>query len=250
MDYDKVIKSLLDGHDVFSETGRKKAYQKCIEYADAHLEKSPQYNKFVAKAAKYLKQVPVVKAVIKQLVQANGTERLHLIYTDANGPVLTGNRTALRYLASILHHLSRAELDGDHIHFYYHEAPLFGESYPLTVYVEADEWFDKNAVAEEDGEEEEEFEKRDVNPERITAFLVVHETPPGLLITKNTIYKVLSCEKYDGQKAWKKSIREDSGRMYVLRFNDDDNKPTALAVDLDDGDLIFFSDKNLKQVLP
>jgi hypothetical protein len=252
MDYTKTVNRITKGFDLTTETGRKKAFMKCMEYADRKLSKSIEYNSFMKYVANAFEQTPIVKDIVKQIVITTGKERLHLTYSDGNGPILTGNKSGLQYLSKVVEKLSESEMAGDHIHFYNQEPPLYGSSYPITVYYENDKWFEDygaDDASKAEASENETVVTRDIIPEDVLALLITEEAPPGILISKNVLYRVFSCEKLQDQKVWAKNIKDNSDRMYIFKFIDDDGQAQKLAVDLDDDEIMFFNESQLRQFL-
>jgi len=251
MNYDKIIEQLVSEFELNSDTGRKKAYEKCIEYADYNLDNTLDYNLFLDIAGERLKQDPVRKDIARRLVNQSAEEKLHLTYSKESGPVLTGNASGLSYLSDIIKNLSEATMSGEHSHFYYHEPPLQGNSYPLTIYLEDDDWFAKHAsndkICDKNGSTKHKF--RDINIEKIEAFLLCDKVPLELMMTPNKIYKVASCEKYKGQDVWVKEVREQTDRTFVFKFERDDGGLQELALDLDDRTVFFLTKDDLSQLI-
>ena len=250
MDYDKIIKQLISKFDFDSETDRKKAYQKCIEYADQKLDYTFHYNPFVEKAAETLGQETIRKDISRRMVEESGDEKLHLIYSKESGPELTGNASGLSYLSEVMKKLSEATMNGEHAHFFYGEPPLYGNSYPLTIYLEGDDWFRK--IDQDDkkkkGNRKTEYKHRDIDIDKIVAFLVSDRVPPDFMMTPNKIYKISSCEKYKDQDVWIKKIRETTDRLFIFKFTRDDDEIEEIALDLDDEKVLFFAKDDLTQL--
>lgn len=250
MDYDKIIKQLISEFELDSETDRKKAYQKCIEYADQNLDYTIDYNPFVEKAAETLGQVTIRKDISRRMIQESGDEKLHLINSKESGPVLTGNASGLSYLSKVIKNLSEETTNGEHSHFFYGEPPLYGTSYPLTIYLEGDDWFRK--FGQDDKKKQKnsktEYKHRDIDIDKIVAFLISDKVPPELLITPNKIYKVSSCEKYNDKDVWLKKIREKTDRIFIFQFRKDDNEIEEIGLDLDDEKVLFFTKDDLTQL--
>ncbi|MHC4568530.1 MAG: hypothetical protein ACYTE3_22555 [Planctomycetota bacterium] len=251
MDYRNIIEQLIAEYDLDSDVGRKKAYEKCIEYADCDLDFTPDYNPFLDAAAERLGQEPVRKDIARRMTRKSGTEKLHLIYSEEVGPVLTGNATGLSYLSEVLKGLSNATINGEHSHFYDGEPPLYGNSYPLTIYFEDDEWFARHARGEEANEENgsTEHEQRDVDVDKIEAFMLRGKVIVDPMMTPGKIYKVSTCHKYHKQDVWVKKIREQEDRVFIFDFNRDDGEPQQLALDLDDKEVLFFTEEHLTQLV-
>ena len=251
MDYEKILKQLISKFEIDSETDRKKAYQKCIEYADQNLDNTFHYNPFIKKVAETLGQVPIRKDISRRIVVESGNEKLHLIYSKESGPQLTGNASGLSFFSEVLKKLSEATMNGEHAHFFYGEPPLYGNSYPLTIYLESDDWFRK--IDQDDKKKQKnsktEYKHRDIDTEKIVAFLISDKVPSELLITPNKIYKVSSSEKYEDKDVWFKKIREETDRVYIFQFRRDDNEIEEIGLDIDDEKVLFFTKDNLSQLV-
>lgn len=248
MEYKNLIEKLISGFDLKSEIDRRRAYLKCIEYANENFDFSPDYNPFIAAAANVLGQKPVVVDFLKKTVEETGDEKIYLTFIEDTGPEMTCNRTGFIYLSKLLYQMSQAKAGGEHIHLSYGEPPLCGDSFPINIYFENEEWFEKNVETDNNDDGAEETEVRDINPEEIVAFLIINDVPPPLLMSKAKIYRVLSVDKYGEQKVWNKSIREDKERMFIFTFKRDDGEEQELALDLDDDSVIFFTRAELEQI--
>jgi hypothetical protein len=51
MDYLRIVEDLVSEYDLDTETGRKKAYVKCHDYAGEHIPTHREYNAFMEVAA-------------------------------------------------------------------------------------------------------------------------------------------------------------------------------------------------------
>lgn len=251
MDYDKIIEQLISEFELDSKIGRKKAYQKCIEYADLNLDDTSDYNPFVTRASEMLGQEKIHRDIARRTVEESGDEKLHLTYSKETGPVLTGNASGLSYLSRVIKNLSEAKINSEHSHFYYGEPPLYGNSYPLIVYLEDDDWFVKHA--QDDKKEGRngttKYKCRDIDVDKIVAFLVCGRVPPDFMMTQNKIYKVSSCEKYKDQDVWVKEIRGATDRVFTFKFRRDDDEIEEIALDLDDKTVLFFTKDDLTQLV-
>ena len=247
MNIKKTINNLVEGFNLSLESERAKAYRKCIAYAERELADNIVYNKFLQSAASKLRQTPVIKNIAEELAPPPDTKsKLHLTYSETSGPCLTGNSCGLKYLSDIICNLSNSKLIGEHIHLYDEEFPMYGDSYPLTIYFESDDWFEKYAKrsTEEDTKEaEEDIKERNLNIQKLVGFLVITEPPPTMPIISNKIYKILSFEPYTDQKVWSKNIRESKERMYVFSFVNDDGVKDKFAFDIDDSAIIIFDNE-------
>lgn len=241
------LKQILSKHDLQSEEARKKAYQECGKYADENIPNNVEYNAFMEKAAKKLNQTMIRKDTVKANIEESGREKLHLTYSPEGGPVLTGNQEGLVYLSKLAHQLAQAKEQGGHTHLYAGDPPLFGDSYPLTIYYEEDQWFWRYSK-EDQKIPKTNIPERSINPDRIYAFLVTDRVPPTLPFSANRIYKVLSVEKYQDQSVWIKQIREDRNRVYVVSFINNQDQKWRYGVDLDDPDVIFLREEDCTQL--
>ncbi len=244
-DYQTIINSLIAHYDIKSDTGRKKAYNACYEYAEKELDDSIDFNYFMKLAGKQTSQAPVMRNPLR-LVHSDGTEKVHLEYNNESGPCLTANTSGLAYLAKALALLSESKLRGDHIHFNYREFPLAEQSYPLTVYYEEDEWF-RDQVQNETADQQtlEENPENQIDPKQIKAFMITGQIPPDLFLTPYVIYPVRTVEKLEDQDTWSKTIKEDGRKMYCFEFLNDEGAITSLGLDLDDREVIFFTAEHL-----
>lgn len=251
MDYKNVIETLISGFDINSEFGRKTAYKKCIEYATKNLKEPQDFNSFVAQSAKMLNQLPVRKDVAAKSTPTSGEEKLHLTYSQQTGPVLTGNKSGLSYLSRLLNNLSSSEEMGEHTHLYHGQFPMYGETFPLTIYIENDFWFFKYANKSPETEKVPAVKRqqRDIEPSSIIAFVVFDNVPAQMPIIRGNIYKVQSFAKYQDQKVWVKGISEQSDRLYVFEFCDEDNAHQQLALDLDDPTVLFIVERDIKKLI-
>jgi hypothetical protein len=251
MDHFKKINELISAFDLTKRSEVNKAYRRCLDYADEHLSGDMQCNTFLNKAAELLNQPKVLKNSAEQKAIAHEESKIYLYFSEANGPCLAGNADGLKYLSEVTQSLSHSSLPGEHIHLYYEEFPLYGDSYPLTIYVENDEWFEKYALKEsEENKEEsnEEVSKRNVDLNTLYAFMANTGPPPNMPLISNKIYTIISHEPYIDQKAWSKSIREDKSRMIVARFLNEDDEEDYFAFDIDDKAIILFKEDDLIQI--
>lgn len=249
MNYDRIINKITSKFNLESDVEKQKAYQKCIEYSDQNLDGTSDYNPFLKRAADMLGQDPVRKDMARGNIEPSGEEKLHLTYSKTSGPVLTGNASGLSYLSEVIKELSEAEISGEHSHFYYNEPPLYGNSYPLTIYLEDDNWFAEHAQVDEAEEKSDEVKYKDINVNEIMAFMISDKIPPSSMMRTQKIYKVLSCEKYSSQDIWIKKIREQTDRIFVFEFKRDDGQFQELGLDLDDDTIFFLTKDELNQLI-
>jgi len=251
MDYKREIGGVIKEFDVSSEESRKKAYNKCIEYAKEKFKSGKDFNSFIGQAAEMLGQVAVRKDVIAESVLASGGEKLNLVYTPQTGPVLTGNKTGLSYLSNLLANLAGSKEPGMHTHLFADQFPMTGQTYPLTVYIEDDKWFLEVAQKSEQAEKAPaaQFPRRDIEPDEIIAFSVLGALPPMLPVVAGNIYKVLSCEKYKDQDVLQKFISEKSDRLFVFEFDSAEGAAKQMALDLDDPAVLFITRREIKKLV-
>jgi len=250
MDFKSTIENLIAEFDINSELGSKKAYTMCLDYAKKNFKDPKEFNSFVSEAAKILDQPPIRKDVSAESTLSSGDEKLRLEYSNQNGPVLTGNKSGLLYLSRLLANLSNSEENGDHTHLYHDEFPMFGKTFPLTIYLENDFWFFKyaNEPSETDNTAKLEYQKRDIDPNSIVAFVVFDNVPPTFPIIRGNIYKVQSCSKYKNQKVWVKGIKGESDKLYVFKFKDDNGVVNQFALDLDDPRVLFITQNDIEKL--
>jgi hypothetical protein len=248
--YQEAVDAIGTEYDLSSDLGRRKAFDACRRYADEKLASSVDYSYFMSLAANKLGCDPVIRSILR-LVPSDGSEKITLRYTEDGGPCLSANRNGLIYLSRAFAILATSRLSGDHFHFRYHEFPMVGRSFPLTIYLDDDAWFSE--FCKEDAAEDAattEPPTRDVDPSRVRALIIADKVPEQLLMTPGNVYVVHRTAQLLEQQTWKKSIRESTERMYVFEFRNDDGELTALALDLDDQGIVFLTEENLKQVGP
>lgn len=247
MKYKKEMESILSKHDLQQEEGRKAAYQECSRFAENAIADNKAFNDFMKRAAKKLDQVPVRKDLTKGGIRETGQEKLHLTYSQETGPVLTGNKEGLNYLSQIVQQLSALETPGEHTHFYMGEHPLFGDSYPLTVYYEDEAWFWRYSKRTPE-EKEYKIPERSIDPVGIHAFLIMDPVPPTMPFSGNKVYLVQSVERYKDQAVWIKRIREELTRVYVVTFINDQGQPFRYGIDLDDQSVVLLRREDCQQL--
>lgn len=254
MKYQDLIIEIINGFNLESELDRRKAYNKCIEYADDHLDDSEEYNPFIAEAAELLSQTRLFKDFMKNSIKTTGNEKLQLAYTENTGHEIIGNPDGLLYLSRVLRNLSKSQLPGEHVSFFYNKFPLFGESFPFTVFHEDDKWFEQEAITEDEVTDAVAYvpniDMREIDPALVVGILPTGLTPPPLLMTKGKLYKVIAFRKYKNEMIWKKELREgDISRMFIFTFLRDDGDSQELALDLDDDSFVLVTQDDLAQFL-
>jgi len=248
-DYKRVIGNLISQFNVGSDADRKKAYDRCIEYAREKFKAASDFNLFVSQAAEMLGQVPCRRDVIAESVKSAGDEKLHLAYSPQTGPVLTGNKSGLSYLAGLLSNLASSTKPGEHTHLFAGEFPMCEKTFPLTIYIEENGWFvEADKPVETQQAPAVENPQRKLDAGEVIAFAVLGNLPPTLPVVAGDIYKVLSCEKYKDQNAWIKEIREKSDRLFVFEFISADGATQRFALDLDDPAVLFITRRDVKKL--
>ena len=246
MDQSRVVKRLLAKYDLASEVGRKRAYQKCEDYADEHFPGRVEYNAFMEAVADKL-GMPSRRKVsfAKEIGDVPENGKLHMTYVSQVGPELTGNAEGLRCLAALVAELAKQAIEHDHAHLYADSPPMWGDTYPLTIYHEPNAWFEQLGAEEE---KESQIAARDIDPSDIVALCVLGEIPPDMLLTKRRLYRVLSVKAYKGQKVWEKRIRDEDERLFLFTLINDEGAHESFGFDLDDPELLPFSRREIAEV--
>ncbi len=247
MNHEKELGSIIKKYDLDSDVQRKQAYLECVSYADAHYANTLEIDAFLKEAAGILNQQEhIVRDAIYSMVPCDEPEKVNLECLESNGPTMTANRSGLLYLSSLLLNLSKAAMTGERVHLWRDKPPMTGKTCPLTVVLEDDAWFSKPVETNDAGQKQEQvIEQRDIDPFTIVGVVFTRPAPPTFQIRPLHFYKVINAEKYADQKVWKKKFRETSGRLYVFTFLDDANVTARYALDLDDKEIFFLSQKDL-----
>ncbi len=250
MDYQNLIERLTSGVDISTESGKKAAYNKCLDYALDNIKSPKEFNSFMAQASELLGQITSRRDVAAETTQLTGDEKLHLAYSDKSGPALTGNKSGLLYLSRLLVNLAESEEPEEHTHLYYDEPPMSGKTFPLTIYLEDDTWFSKyaNEALEKVQVPAEKISQRDIEPGTIAAFVVFEKVPSEFPLLSGNIYKVLSNAKYKNQEVWVKGISEQSDRLFVFDFTSDEGTTQKVALDLDDPAVLFLKKSDIEKL--
>ena len=248
MKYEKELDSIIKIYDLDSDEQRKQAYIECVKYADAHYANTCEINPFLTEAAEILKhQDYFVKDAIYSMTPFDNTEKVNMECSKSNGPTITANRSGLIYLSKLLLNLSKANATGDHVHLRCDKRPMTGKSFPLTIFFENDAWFSKHVDTEDAVQKQEQvIVQREIDPFSIVGVVFTRPAPPTFQIRPLNFYKVLHTEKYTDQKVWKRKLRETNIRLYVFTFLDDSNVTVKYALDLDDKEIFFLSQKDLR----
>jgi hypothetical protein len=247
MDYARVVQSLIGAYDLSNETERKKAYQKCEEYAGRHLPARLEFNAFMQVVAEKLGIASTRRNDFRDSVGDVPEEaKLYLTYRPKVGPELTGNADGLRYLAALLAELAEQAVEHDHVHLDPGALAMYGKTYPLTIYHEPDGWFGQ--LEEQEGEKgpgEPDIAARDIPPYEIAALCLLANVPPELLLTRHKLYRVLFVDVCKEEGIWKKCIRQSRTRLFLFTLVNDDNTPQHFGFDLDDPEVLFFTHQDV-----
>ena len=255
----RVLDELLAGVDMANEVAKKQAYNRCREYAQDELADDANVNSFMAMASERLGQTRIHFRVVESMVQMPEDARLHLTYTEEDGPCLTGNSSGLRYLSDLAAALSSAPSPHEHVHLYQETPPMFGNSFALTLYNEPDEWLDQHGIAPDDantnGTTDDTTEPpRETAVDSIAAieFFEGQPLPPPFLFSFDKLYRVVKSRPYSGEKVWAKKIGLEKGtaRVHIFSIHDDSGALFDIALHLDDPDVRYFTRRDLEQVMP
>ena len=244
MDQLRVVDDLIAEYDLSQETGRKRAYRKCEEYATEHIAGRVEYNAFMGAVSEKL-GMPATRrdSFVEELGEVPENAKLYLRYSRA-GPELTGNAEGLRYLAALVTELADQSIEDDHAHLYAGRPPMYGNTYPLIIYHEPDAWFERL----EAGQEEPSIAVRNIEPSEVVALCLLGSIPPGMLLTKQRLYRVLAVRAYDGHEIWEKRIREENERFFIFTIINDDGVQESFGFDLDDSEVLLFSRQDIAGV--
>jgi len=247
MNYEEELDSIIKKYDLDSDVQRKQAYLECVSYAGAHYAGTLEIQAFLKEAAGILNQQEhVVRDAIYSMVPCDEPEKVNLECLESNGPTMTANRSGLLYLSSLLLNLSKSAMTGEHVHLWRDKRPMTGRTCPLTVVLEDDAWFSKPCETGDAGQKQEQgIEQRDIDPFSIVGVVFIRPALPTFQVRPLQFYKVIHAEKYTDQKVWKKKFRETRSRLYVFTFMDDANVTARYALDLDDKEIFFLSEKDL-----
>lgn len=248
-EWDRVIEELSTGMDLSRPEGREAAYAECIQYAEKQMAGDLKCNLFLAHAAAKLGASQVMRDVVREMVPLSDQALLHLGYDPVEGPVITGNREGLQYLSNLLKVLSQAPMLGEHAHLFWDEAPFYGETSGLAVYLEDDDWFVDSAFDYANGEEDSVSLRREISGDRVMAVQFLYPLSSSLRVSPSKIYVVQETVKQCGDEVWQKPIREDNSRMWVFTIRDDQGRSLRVGLDLDDPEINFLGRDDLAQFL-
>jgi hypothetical protein len=264
-EYNRLLEGLLVGVNMEDDVSRKMGYNSCLAYAQQELDADPDVNQFIAMAAQRLGQVRVHLGVVKGIVSMPEEARLHLRYAPQGGPTLTGNADGLHYLSDLCAALAdfpapSSEGPEEHVHLYENEAPMFGQSYGLTIYHSSDEWFDRHAVAPDAAETDAEDAPsatpppREITPDQVAAIEFFQDgnlpLPPTLYLRYDKLYRVIDQQQHHADDAvWVKRLsEEEDDRMCVFSIRDDAQERFEIALHLDDPSIQYFTKSDLEQI--
>jgi len=268
-----LLDGLLAAEDVSDEVGRRRAYRHCLAHAREAMEDDPAVNLFLALAAECTGQARAHLSVVQGMVRLAGGARLCLTYSDEGGPALVGNADGLRYLSDLAATLADAHMLGEHVHLNPDEGATTAYSYPLTLSLTDDAWFERlaqEAESEEEGEAEEDGAedpqdavpvRREIEPADVAALcFLLHSgegpgaLPPMLPLSPGRLYRVRAIRPHEaGERAWAKypgglDEEEAAPRMTLFTLRDDDHEQFEIALHLDDPDLHYFTRRDLEQI--
>ncbi len=249
-DYARIVESLIGKYDLNNETEKKKAYRKCQEYAKEHLKTRLEFNAFMEVVAEKLGMARMRRDDFRDSVgEVPEGAKLYLTYRPKVGPELTGNADGLRHLAALLAELAEQAVEHDHVHLDPGALPMYGKTYPLTIYHEPDAWFGR--LEEERSEEKAtkpDIAVRDIQPFELAALCLLANVPPEMLLTKDKLYRVLFVDAYKEQGVWTKCIRPSRARLFLFTLINDDGASQHFGFDLDDPEVLFFTRRDLARL--
>ena len=249
MDYRSAFEELIAGINMESDLDKRKAFSKCRQFAEDNIDNYYDFNAFLQEAAIALEQKHIYGIPMKGLASLTLDAKLFLRFSEFGGPELSGNAAGLFFLAKSINLLIKSGKSGENFHLYATQPPMSGQSHPLAVYLHEDSWFDEND--DQPGEDNSRcfpIVRRRMHISEIVAFSLVVESPSELPIKRNKIYRIISKEKHNGELIWKKVIRGDNiSRVYQFSFYCEDGYDEKIALDLDDGGVIFYTEEDLVQ---
>jgi hypothetical protein len=217
------------------------------EYADLNLE-LPEYAELLSKAAVALDQQRLLMEIISPRLKATGKEKVHIRFDEEEGCQIIANPQGCLYLTRAFRALSMSPAPGAHLHLDYGVAPMVGETYPAVLYMEDDDYFIQELEIE--NVEPQPLPMKTVDPSQIKGFFVTEDYPEHLKCTRNKIYTVLDWEWMgDNRLVYRKEIRDDFSRMVTFTFKRDDGETMQIGLDLDDEDVGFITQDDIKTML-
>ena len=186
----------------------------------------------------------------EEIGEPSENAKLHLSCAPQTGPVLTGNAEGLGYLAALCAELAREQIEHDHAHLWANEPPLHGHSRPLVIYHEPDAWFERQKEKEDrEKKRAETITRRDIDPTEIVALYILAEIPVKMRMTPRRPYRVLSVTEYLGKGIWEKRLRDSNEWFRVFTVTDDEGTQGKFGFDLDDPEILFFTQQDVAQLL-
>lgn len=246
----RVLDSIILGCETSSAEGRQKAFEQCLDYADQHLGRSLDCNLFLAWAAERLGQSRVIKQVVQGMVEHPEGAKLHVGYQPEWGMVVTGNEEGMKYLSDLFRVLSESPVEGEFIKIDVEDPEISGESFGLVVFREDDEWFEQVEDEDDLAEEEAAFVfRRGLEASKVFGLQFLVEPPAGFHLHRNRVYLVHDIKKRTGDEIYEKLIREDTDRLWVFSFNDDNFELVTMALDLEDPEVNYLTRADMAQII-
>lgn len=248
--WDQLIEELTVGVDLSGEDGKDTAYKKCVSYAETNMAGDLWCNAFLAHAATRLGTTQVMRDVVSEIVAMPQFAQVHVAFDPQEGAVITSNREGINYLSELLRVLAGAPTMGEHVHLYWDEAPLSGETYGLVAYLEDDAWFEKYAQDYYSVMEEERVAaRRNLTADRVMAIQIQVPLACSLDLKPKKVYLVQETVKICGDEVWTKPIRDDDSRIWIFSITDDNHTTIQVGLDLDDPEILFLTREELEQFL-
>jgi hypothetical protein len=246
----RILDAIISGCETKSPEGRKEAFERCLDYAEQHLGSSLECNLFLAWAAERLGQSRVLKRVVQEMVERSENARLHVGYQPDWGMVLTGNPEGLKYLSELLSLLSESPVEGEFVEMEPEDEELCGDSFGMVAFREADEWFEQM-------EEDQEFQEEDsslvlrkgLDASKVLGVQFLADPPPSFNLRRNRLYLVKEVKKRTGEDIYEKLIREDTDKLWVFAFHDDNYELVKMALDLQDPEINFLTRADMEQII-
>ncbi len=252
-----LVEQFLAGYDIESDIGRFRAYRDAIAHAQENLLQHPFCNLFLDRVGRAVGREPAYLDNLKFRIALPEGARLDFCYEEDWGFVITGNADGLDYFSNLFSQLRSAPCALDHIHLPNDERPLGTRSYAVTIYKEADDWFERLDTAEEGDDDFEDLPKRNLEAGQVYALQFVQFPPPELPLTVNRIYRVRSMDPTgeevpipdSGEVVDFKPFEGRESRRFRFEFLGDTKRPVSLVLHLDDPGVNFFTKKDLMKVV-
>lgn len=246
---DALFEQVVNEEELQTELGRERAYRRCCKYAQQFLYRERICNLFLVRAAERLGQQPQALDVIYNRVLVPDDALLCSYLSDEEELVTVGNPAGLRYLAALCLELADAAVRPETVRLEPEEHPLIGDSYPLELFCERDDWFedpeDEMPAAWRDGE----LHGRILNEDEVVAVQFMARVR-DLAVNVQKLYRVEAIEPLAEQEVVRKPYRPSDERVVVVTLTDDDGETRRLAVDLEDPDVTFYYAWHLEQFAP